>query len=423
MMIPELRSISRLYKDPCKIVTERLGDSQSELKTFSLKHSANFSVFSYEKGGVRRHTFIDAGDFIYRDRILDILNDNNIKPGNIERIIITHHHIDHCGLAGVLAGESGAKILVHANFRSFVEGEITRELRPWLGSFVPARLQRHNIVYLNPSGEDTSVPISGIHFPRLSEPIQIGDDGCLEILACPESADTHSSNQLIVLYSPNSHSCAPEKENGGFRPTDDIIFSGDLWLMQGPLFEKSLRHYYRLMKVAFTKAIGFLSGNPMQRWDPREQDTEAKEALKHGFPLIRVKPGHGEEFLGTRIIPTGLLADRDVLLALGYPMDKDKSILQEGRLASKVSDILEKAHASFVEELLLWMEQGYEANEISALLVRIYREQEGGGSLVDEDRKERRVRLKQTLARLRDETAGTESLRQIAEMTLPKLSF
>jgi len=159
----------------------------------------------------------------------------------------------------------------------------------------------------------------------------------------------------------------------------------------------------------------------MLRRDPREQDAQAKEALKRGFCLIRVKPGHGEEFLGSRIIPSSLLADRDILIQLGYSLDRDKSILRSKDLAPKVATMREQAYTSFVEELLLWRELGYTSSEIGELLVRIYREQSGGGALVEEDRKERRERLKAMLARLKEDEAESGQLRQLAESTLSEL--
>ena len=64
---------------------------------------------------------------------------------------------------------------------------------------------------------------------------------------------------------------------------------------------------------------------------------------------------------------------------------------------------------------------GYSPDEISQLLVRIYQEQSGEGTLVEKDRKERRERLKETLTRLRDDEAASEELRKLAEPTLLEL--
>ena len=410
------------YEGPYKIVTEPLGDSGGDLKSFYFKRGANFYVFSYENEGIRRHTFIDTGDRLYRDRILTILGGNNINPGNIERIIITHHHPDHCGLIDVLGQASGARILVHSTFKGFVEAQVSKEIRQFIGSFKPSLFQGRDMTYLNLSAENASFSVGGVNFPRLTDSIKMGTAGRIDIIACPDSAPTHSPVQLMVLYSPKLHPYTLKKADDAFRPTDDIIFAGDLWLMRGPLFAKGWRHLYRHLRFAYYDMKNFLAGNPARSRDPREQDAEAKAALKQGFSLIRVKPGHGEEFLGARIIPRGLLADRDILVLLGRGMDEDKSIIKAEATASRVSDILETAYGNFVGELSVWAEQGYDEDEISDLLVRIYREQKGGGSLVEEDRRERRDRLIKTLTRLRDGAMGGDGLRQVAALTLQKLS-
>jgi hypothetical protein len=102
-------------------------------------------------------------------------------------------------------------------------------------------------------------------------------------------------------------------------------------------------------------------------------------------------------------------------------MDDDKSILSSPDVAPKMTDRMEEAYASFIEELLLWIELGYSSSEVSELLVRIYKEQSGGGPLVEEDRKERRERIKATLVRLRDDEAVSDELHQLAESTLSDL--
>ena len=160
----------------------------------------------------------------------------------------------------------------------------------------------------------------------------------------------------------------------------------------------------------------------MLRRDPREQDSATKEALKRGFCLIRVEPGHGEEFLGSRILPNSLLAERDLLIEMGYPLDADKSVLKSRDMVPRVTARMEQAYVSFVEELSLWQQLGYSWDEITGLLARIYREQSGGGPLVEQDRKERRQRLKTTLAKLRDDKSQSEEFHELAESTLRALA-
>ena len=411
----------RSSKYPHRVVKERLSDGNTEITDFFFRYGANVYVFSYEKEGEIKHTFIDTGYTSHRDKIFPIFIQNGINMNNIERIILTHRHPDHCGLAALLAGKSGGKILAHANFKSFVEGDISPMERRWLGEFAPDELRKCNMEYLDPSNGYGSVNIGGLDFPRMGEPIEIGNSGRLDILTCPETNPTHSPDQLIALYSPRPNPYTCQQMDDDFHPTDEMIFSGDLWLMRGPIFEKNMSHFKHRLKFILYRLKDRISGTDTFRRDPREQDAEAKEALKLGFCLIRVKPGHGNEFLGSNIIPKSLLADRDLLLKLGYNMDEDKSLLRSSDLALKIADIRERFYNRFVENMTLWLNLGYSLKDITGLLGRIYREQVGGGPLVKDDRAERRERLKETLTRLRDDKAVSHELHQIAVSTLPEL--
>ncbi|HEY92069.1 MAG TPA: hypothetical protein G4O07_09585, partial [Dehalococcoidia bacterium] len=53
--------------------------------------------------------------------------------------------------------------------------------------------------------------------------------------------------------------------------------------------------------------------------------------------------------------------------------------------------------------------------------VRIYREQSGGGPLVQQDRKQRRERLKMILTRLGDDETAAGDMRQLAVTALLSL--
>jgi hypothetical protein len=59
---------------------------------------------------------------------------------------------------------------------------------------------------------------------------------------------------------------------------------------------------------------------------------------------------------------------------------------------------------------------------MSDFLIRIFREQHGGGPLVTEDRKERRQRIKEILVRLKDEGDRTDGLKTLAESTLAAIN-
>jgi glyoxylase-like metal-dependent hydrolase (beta-lactamase superfamily II) len=375
----------------------------------------NVYVLTYRENGLEKHTLVDSGDERYYDEMLSILGENDINVNNIERIVITHRHSDHIGLAYLLAKDSGAKIIAHHSFRSYVEtGQADGG---WLNDSDHSHLKDCDIEYLVESEASDKIQLAGVNFPNMSGEIDIGESGCLNILGSPKTRTTHSPDQLIVLYSPR-HDPHPHMESiGGFRPTDDIIFSGDLWLMRGPMFNYSGLDLMWSLRVGLRQMGSLMSGSGFIRRDPRAQDAEAKDALKKGFCLIRVKPGHGDEFLGSRILPRSLMADNDILVEFGYPLNTGKEILRSPELASKVADRREQAYVYFTEELALWIKLDYDIEEISKLLVRIYREQSGGGPLVEEDRRERREQLKILLSRLSQDDIQPVELREAARTT------
>ncbi len=399
-------------RDYLTVAEEQLGGGV-HLTSLLFRPGGNVYILTYQKGGQRKHTLVDAGDYRYYDEIWSILAENDIDPTNIERIIITHRHPDHTGLAYLLASKSGAKITAHHTFQNFVESGGSQMERRWMGDFDPSRLRECDIDYLTESDSGSTVTLSGIDFPNLAEAIEIGEVGRLDILGSPETEMTHSPDQLVTLYSPRNDPHPHEHTVGDFRPTDDVIFSGDLWLMMGPMFNYSSTDIMQHLRVSLRQMRNVMSGAGMMRRDPREQDAEAKDALKRGFCLIRVKPGHGNEFLGSRIIPRSLMAENDILVEFGYPLSDGKAVLRSAEMAPKVAARREQAYVNFAEELALWTEIGYTPDEISSLLVRIYREQRGGGPLVEKDRQERRVQLMHLLARLQRDEGQPDPIRQI----------
>ncbi len=406
---------------PYSIVKETLKGTSITLASFYFHNSANVYAFSYEKEGKIKHTLIDSGDTYYKDEMLPLLKENGIDPASIERIIITHSHGDHLGLAYLIAGESGAKILVQESFKRFVEGNIREEERPFLRDFAPSLLKNCDIQYLPVPGRNEVRNISGVTFPSLAEPISLGGIGELEMLSPPESRLTHSADQVLVLYSPvNITDEYDLKIHSNWHPTDCLLFSGDLWLMQGPVYIRGMSFLFRHLWFHFYRMKMQRSGHRFRR-DYREEDPEAKNALKNGFPLVRVKPGHGTEFIGSRIIPNGLLADRDLLVKLGYSENDSKAVLKRKDLAQKIVSLKEQAYGDFVSELVYWLKLDYKPDEIAALLIRIYKEQSEGNKIVRNDRKQRRVILKSTLARLKKDKSQPAELRQSAETALAEL--
>lgn len=399
-------------KYPHKVRVEKLDDHNTVLTDFYFRHCANIYVFSYEADGQRKHTVIDTGYLEHQDRILPILREHDIDLSQIEQIIITHRHIDHCGLAGQLALLSGAKIVVHVGFKGFVKGDIKPQEKIWLGKLDPGSLRFSDIEYRVPDDRH-AVEIQGVRFPRLGDNIPIGSSGELEILGCPEDGLTHSPDQLIVRYLQGKAAKHGGSDTNHRLSTEDMIFSGDLWLMTGPIIDKSLRMIPLMLKYGFFNFKERLAGRKVIWDDPRDQDADAKDALKKGFSLIRVKPGHGEEFLGCRIVPNALLADRDLLVKLGYAIDEDPDVLLSETNKRLVAALTEETYQAFVNELQFWLDAGADIEEISSRLYRIYKEQQGGGKLVAIDRMQRREWLQELLSRLAHDSAVSEQHRQI----------
>jgi hypothetical protein len=221
---------------------------------------------------------------------------------------------------------------------------------------------------------------------------------------------------MLFLYSANPRPFDPTSGLDDLLPTDDVLFTGDLWLMSGPRAGIGLSYIGRRLR---RRLAGMMHRSPR---DFREQDSGTKEALKRGFCLVRVKPGHGDEFLGARIIPNSLLADRDILLELGYVPVERKALPRREEMAPRIAAANERAYSYFVSELGLWLQFGFDPDDVCTMLVRIHAEQSGGISAVRKDRSQRRERLRQVLLRLsRDQTQGT-SLRALAQSTLAGLA-
>ncbi|MGM0388304.1 MAG: MBL fold metallo-hydrolase [Natrinema limicola] len=70
-------------------------------------------------------TLIDTGDWMAttREQLETALSQHGLGLADIDRILLTHWHHDHCGLAGEIQAESGADVYVHAADAALVEGD------------------------------------------------------------------------------------------------------------------------------------------------------------------------------------------------------------------------------------------------------------------------------------------------------------
>ncbi len=70
---------------------------------------------------------IDTGDWTdaTRDQLAGALSERDVAFSDVDRIVLTHWHPDHVGLAGTIQAESGADVYVHEADAALVEGDET----------------------------------------------------------------------------------------------------------------------------------------------------------------------------------------------------------------------------------------------------------------------------------------------------------
>ncbi len=403
--IPQIvRDLSRRQPlaQPYQITSEGLKGTSTKLTSFYFRLSSNVYALSYPKKDRIVHTLIDTGERHNGLIMLNLLKNNGIEPGCIETILLTHHHVDHSGLIDLICLVSGAKVLVHPEFEEDKLGETDL---PRIGRFMrrlPASLDHR------------SRRIGGVDFPLLGRPLPIGPGARLETLGLPGGDKfTHSFDQLIFYYSPQNSGQTRAKIGLNFRPTDELLFSGDLWLMQSPIYPELTPRRSKALEMVRQRG---------GRIDYRPQNRREKDALKNEFSLIVVKPGHGPEFLGARIVGT-LNCRRDILVKLGFDENENKRVLKDPKQSASIKEIQEGSYLDFRNELEFWLRPigenglGYQVDEVVGFLIRIFREQSGGGRLVSQDRKERRLDLEEKLARLANDPDSSMELVRISGAT------
>lgn len=158
----------------------------------------------------------------------------HVAPGDLERIIITHHHTDHIGLVERLAGENTAEVWCHPQCVPYIEDpeqargrlcewslgvwqeggapqtllDVTGQLFDWFGS-----LTNRPVPVTGVLNDGDSLDLLGLRWQVLHTPGHAGDLICLYQ---PEEAALLSSDHLIRDVSSNALVEPPS--NGKKRP-------------------------------------------------------------------------------------------------------------------------------------------------------------------------------------------------------------
>ncbi len=155
-------------------------------------------------------TLIDAGPKTFETRaaLREKLSDEGVKISDIKRVLLTHAHEDHCGLAKEIRDESGAEIFVHEWEAGNLFGETSRAERENLmfrAGVSDAVLERIQAVYKD--------------LARLTDKLEAGEFSPLK----DEAEIEFAGGVLKVLHTPGHTpgSCS------FFREANRTLIAGD----------------------------------------------------------------------------------------------------------------------------------------------------------------------------------------------------
>ena len=166
--------------------------------------------------------------------------------------------------------------------------------------------------------------------------------------------------------------------------------------------------------------------NLLARIHPRHFDRFPGHASRMGQFCKIVVSQYVRQSLGSRLMGT-LLARRDILVKLGYDENDKKDILNDPKFSERIKQLQGSGYRTFVDIVKLWLRPldkngfGYTSGDVADFLLRIYKEQNGGGELVGQDRRERRIDLKNKLALLKTDEQEPEELHSVADMAASKI--
>ena len=75
------------------------------------------------EGGPGDYMLLDTGTPGNASNILNFLKRENVEPGALKSIVITHVHADHCGSGKEIKSATNAKVMAHEVEIPFIEGE------------------------------------------------------------------------------------------------------------------------------------------------------------------------------------------------------------------------------------------------------------------------------------------------------------
>jgi glyoxylase-like metal-dependent hydrolase (beta-lactamase superfamily II) len=105
----------------------------------SLIQLGNFQAYLWrDPDGV---TLVDSGADGTTRELLESLGELGMRPGDLDRVVLTHFHDDHAGGAALLA-EHGVQIVAHAGDAPIIEGAAVRP-EP---NFTPEERELHAVV-------------------------------------------------------------------------------------------------------------------------------------------------------------------------------------------------------------------------------------------------------------------------------------
>ena len=205
------------------------------------------SWYVLEEGG--RLTVLDAGLPRQWDGFCAALGRRGWTPGDVDAVLITHHHPDHAGSAERLRS-GGARVMAHPADMPFLRGEEHLPKRAVL-PYLRRRWYRRYMLHLLANRVTRTPPIAALH--------ELADGEVLDVPGAPR-----------VLHAPGhtAGSCALFLEDRSLLFTGDALVTLDMTrgrtgpqIIRGPQTEDAALALESLDVLAETKAATVLPGH------------------------------------------------------------------------------------------------------------------------------------------------------------------